>query len=114
MLIAGEKFEGNISVPLILEYEDVAKRLIGEIPLTEQDIDDILDYICKVTNHRKIFYLWRPVLKDPKDDMVLELVVAAGCDFIVTYNKGDFQEAEQFGLQVVTPKEFLKKIGELP
>jgi len=46
--------------------------------------------------------------------MVLELAVNAGCDFIVTYNKGDFEGAERFGLQVVTSKEFLVKIGELP
>jgi predicted nucleic acid-binding protein len=112
-LINSGRFEVNISVPLVLEYEDAARRLIGEIPLTESDIDDILDYICKVANHRKIFYLWRPFLKDPKDDMVLELAVTAQCDFIVTYNQGDFQGAEQFKIKVVTPKEFLQIIGVL-
>jgi hypothetical protein len=67
------------SVVLRLEYEEVCKNLIGEISLTEQDIEAILDYFCRVANHRAIFYLWRPHLKDPKDDMVLELAVAAGC-----------------------------------
>ena len=114
MLIGGEKFDINISVPLILEYEDVAKRLIGDIALTEQDIDDIIDYMCAVANRRKISYLWRPFLRDPGDDMVLELAVTAGCDFIVTYNKRDFQGVEQFGLSVVTPKEFLQEMGEVP
>jgi len=46
--------------------------------------------------------------------MVLELAVTASCDFIITYNKRDFQGAERFGLRVVTPKEFLEEIGELP
>lgn len=114
MLLESVKFEANVSVPLVLEYEDAARRLIGEIPLTERDIDDILDYVCKVANRRKVFYLWRPFLKDPKDDMVLELAVTAECDFIVTYNKGDFQGVELFGLRAVTPKEFLQEIGELP
>ncbi len=114
MLLDSGKFEVNISVTLILEYEDATKRLIGEIPLTEHDIDDILDYICKVANRRKIFYLWRPFLKDPKDDMVLELAVTANCDFIVTYNREDYQGVEAFGLRVMTPKEFLQEIGELP
>ena len=112
-LIDSGKFEINISVPLILEYEDAAKRLLGEIPLTARNIDDILDHICQVANQRNIFYLWRPFLKDPKDDMVLELAVTANCDVIVTYNKEDFQGAEQFGLRRVTPKEFLQEIGEL-
>jgi len=114
MLIDSGKFSTHISVPLVLEYEDAAKRLLEDIPLTEQDIDDILDYLCAVAQHQQIFYLWRPFLKDPKDDMVLELAVTANCDFIVTYNEKDFRGAERFGLRVVTPKEFLEEIGELP
>jgi putative PIN family toxin of toxin-antitoxin system len=108
------KFEVHLSVPLFLEYEEVCKRLIGVTPLTEEDIDAILDYLCKVAHHHRVFYLWRPFLKDSKDDMVLELAVAAGCDSIVTCNVRDFQGSDQFGIQVLTPKEFLQQIGELP
>ncbi len=113
-LIDSGKFVANVSVPLVLEYEDAAKRLIGQITLTARDIDHILDYICVVARHHVIFYLWRPFLKDPKDDMVLELAVSARCDFIVTYNQRDFEGVEQFGISVLTAKEFLQKIGELP
>jgi putative PIN family toxin of toxin-antitoxin system len=112
-LVDAGKFEVNISVPLVLEYEQSALNHISETPLSKEDIGDILDYICKVSNQKKVFYLWRPALKDPKDDMILELAVAASCDFIVTYNKQDFQGAERFGLEVVTPREFLERIGEL-
>lgn len=111
LLIDSGKFETKISVPLLLEYEAVAKRLIGRITVSARDIDHILDYVCDVAKHTRVFYLWRPMLKDPKDDMILELAVAGRCDFIVTFNKGDFSGAEQFGIHVVTPKEFLKKIG---
>lgn len=113
-LIDSGKFEINISVPLILEYEAAAKRLVGEILLTESEIDAILDYVCVVSRRHKISYLWRPFLRDPQDDMVLELAAAANCDFIVTYNKDDFRGAERFGLEIVTAIEFLEKIGELP
>ena len=113
-LIDSGQYEANISVPLVLEYEDTAKRLVGEIPLTERDIDDILDYICAVANQHKIYYLWRPFLSDPGDDMILELAVTAECDFIVTYNQSDFVGVEQFGLITLTPKEFLHKIGVWP
>ena len=111
MEIENDKFDMNISVPLVLEYEDALKRLIGKIKLRKIDIDDILDYLCSAAKRWKIFYLWRPYLKDPKDDMVLELAVTAKCDFIITYNKDDFKNVRTFGLQVVTPKEFLKLIG---
>lgn len=113
-LIGGRGFDINVSVPLLLEYEAVAKRLVAELLLSEEDIDDILDYICSIANRCKVFYLWRPILKDSNDDMVLELAVVSNSNFIVTYNKSDFKGAKSFGLEVVTPKEFLKTIGGLP
>ncbi len=45
MLIGSGKFELNISVPLIFEYEDVAKRLLEDTPFSEKDIEHIIDYI---------------------------------------------------------------------
>jgi putative PIN family toxin of toxin-antitoxin system len=107
------KFQINVSVPLVLEYEASAKRLIGDTALTAQDIDDVVDYLCSIANRQDIYYLWRPVSSDPKDDMVLELAVAAHCEIIVTFNKRDFREAGQFGVRVLTPREFLHHIGEL-
>lgn len=112
-LIDSGKFELNISIPLILEYEDVAKRLSEKIALTAEDIDAIIDYICKVGTHREVYYLWRPFLQDPKDDMILELALVSNCDFIVTYNESDFKGVETFGIRVVTAKTFLQEIGEL-
>lgn len=113
MLVGRADFEINLSVAVLLEYEDAAKRLLGQISLTENDIDNILDYLCGMAHQQEIFFLWRPFLKDPKDDMILELAVAAQCETIISYNKKDFVGVEQFGLQVMTPKEFLEKIGEL-
>jgi putative PIN family toxin of toxin-antitoxin system len=110
-LIDSGKFQVNVSVPLILEYEEKGKQLVGGVALTAKDIDDILNYICKIAHRRQVFYLWRPFLKDPKDDLVLELAVSADCAFIITYNQRDFQGVEQFGIQAITPKEFLGKRG---
>lgn len=103
----------NLSVPLALEYEDVAKRMADEFSLNEEDIDNILDYIVSNSNRWEIYYLWRPQLKDPGDDMVLELAVTANCNYIVTYNLKDFKEVQKFGIQAITPKEFLELAGEL-
>jgi putative PIN family toxin of toxin-antitoxin system len=114
MLIGQSKFEVNVSVPLFLEYEDVTKRLMGSIPLAESDLEDILDYVCSIARQREIYYLWRPFLKDGKDDMILEVAVTAGCDYIVTYNRKDFAGVEQFGVRVIIPREFLQAIGEWP
>ena len=81
--------------------------------MTEQDIEDFLDYFCAVAGQQEIFFLWRPCLRDPKDDMILELAVAAGCDGIVTFNLADFRGIESFGLRALTPRDFLFEIGEL-
>ncbi|MEK7798261.1 MAG: putative toxin-antitoxin system toxin component, PIN family [Acidobacteriota bacterium] len=110
-LVGGRRFEVNVSVPLVPEYEDAAKRMSREIGLSHADIDDVLDYVCRVSRHRKIFFLWRPFLSDPKDDHILELAVESDCDFIVTHNVRDFRGADRFGLRAVTPHEFLKLIG---
>jgi len=71
----------------------------------------VLDYHCAVARHHEIFFLWRPYLKDPRDDLVLELAVKAGCQFILTFNGRDFAGCERFGIEVLTPGEFLRRIG---
>jgi putative PIN family toxin of toxin-antitoxin system len=114
MLVGTGRFDVHISVPLILEYEDAAKRLAGsEILLSEQEIDDVIDYICAEAEHHRIHFLWRPFLKDVSDDMLLELAVGAGCKYIVTFNLEDFRGIGQFGIEAITPQKALELIGEL-
>jgi putative PIN family toxin of toxin-antitoxin system len=114
LLVGSGKFDISLSAPLVFEYEDAGKRLVGKKSgLKSSDIDDILDYVCSVAHRRTVYYLWRPFLSDPKDDMVLELAVAAGAEIIVTYNKDDFDGVEQFGIRVMTAQEFLQETGEL-
>lgn len=105
-------FDINLSVPLVLEYEAVARRQARELGLTYEDIDDVLDYLCRIASRRHIFYLWRPFLPDPRDDMVLEVAVEAGCDYIVTFNIRDFAGVEQFGIRAIHPGAFLELLGD--
>ena len=110
---ADRRFEINLSVPVVLEYESTLKRP-GKTPgLTEEDVDSMLDYLCSVGHYREIYFLWRPVLRDPKDDMVLEVAVEASCEFVVTHNLRDFRGIERYGVRPVSPSEFLREIGEI-
>lgn len=111
-LVGSGKFDLNLSVPLVLEYEQVVRSSRWRNKLSWEHVSDILDYLCAVGRKHKIHFLWRPRERDPKDDMVLEVAVAGRCDCIVTYNKKDFVEAESFGVDLLTPGEFLVKIGE--
>lgn len=107
------KFEINVSVPLVLEYEAVLKQFRWNVGLTDADVGILIDYICSVANLHSIDFLWRPQLQDPKDDMVLEVAIQAGCESIVTHNVADFRGCDQFGIEIVTPKSFLKRIGAI-
>jgi putative PIN family toxin of toxin-antitoxin system len=106
------RFEVVVSVPLVVEYE--AALLEHRPPsVTANDVAIVLDYVCAESREQEIYYLWRPLLRDPKDDMVLEVAVAGGCDAIVTYNIADFGGAERFGIRAVRPLDFLREIGIL-
>ena len=106
-------FDIVLSVPLFIEYKSIIKRNRSKIKLSGEKINDILNYLCLVSQHHEIYYLWRPFLRDPKDDMILELAVTARCKYIVTYNIRDFKGVEQFGIKVLSAKDFLNKIGVL-
>jgi predicted nucleic acid-binding protein len=82
--------------------------------LSPEQVDDVLDFLCASASPREIFYLWRPMLSDPKDDFVLELAVESGCEYIVTFNMKDFAGAENFGVTAIKPQEFLRALGEIP
>jgi putative PIN family toxin of toxin-antitoxin system len=110
-LVDSGKFTLCLSVPLLLEYEAASKKQSKATGLTAADVDTIIDYLCLVGEHYKVYYLWRPFLRDPKDDMVLELAVASNAESIVTYNRADFKGANQFGVKVITPKALLQQIG---
>lgn len=100
----------SVSVPLVLEYEEVLKRQ-EKVPLSEQEVDDVLDYLCRVANHREIFFLWRPFLRDRGDDLVLEVAVSGGADAILTHEQRGFEGVEStFGIRVLTPGAFLREL----
>ena len=106
-----ELFEPALSVPLYTEYQDVLTRS-DLVPGFESDeIIRFLRYFCSICHLQEIFYLWRPFLKDPKDDMVLELAVASSSQVIVTHNEKDFTGSEAFKIEIMKPGDFLERIG---
>jgi putative PIN family toxin of toxin-antitoxin system len=110
-LIPTGKVEFLLSVALFLEYEAILKRseFLKVAGLTVSDIDTILNLLA--AKGEKIFehYLWRPQLKDPNDEMVLELAINGGAEAIVTFNQKDFVEvAKKFNVKIMAPADFYK------
>lgn len=97
---------------LFLEYEAVLKRAsqVAAHGYSIAQIDRILELLTGFTDQVDVHYQWRPQLRDPNDEMVLEAAVAGGVDVIVTHNVRDFlPAARQFGVRVVTPGVLLKE-----
>ena len=112
-LVGMGQFDIHLSVPLVLEYEEVLLRELPHLQVPRTVVEDVLDFHCTVATRYQIFFLWRPYLPDPSDDMLLELAVVARCDFIVTYNLRDFVGVERFALRAIEPGTFLRHIGAL-
>lgn len=98
------------SPALFLEYEDVLKRA-GQLlasGLLAEDIDAILNELAGLISPVTTHYQWRPQLRDPADEMVLEAAVNAHADAIVTYNLRDFGPAKRFGIPVLNPEQIFQ------
>lgn len=108
--IASDQADIALSVPLFLEYEDVLKRpeIRRDNGLSLADVDVILDVLAAKSRHTTFHFLWRPQLRDPKDEMVLETAANAGADCIVTFNRKDFlPAATAFNIDILFPKDYL-------
>jgi predicted nucleic acid-binding protein len=55
----------------------------------------------------------RPLALDPDDDIFAELCLAAGAEYLVTFNDQDFWPIRRYGIAVVTPAQFLNITGGL-
>jgi len=104
------------SVPLMIEYQAVMTRLehLTVSGLSAADIDVLLDAVASVAEPVRLAFLWRPIVKDPDDDMVFETAVNGRAEAIVTFNTRDFAHAGlAFGIDVLTPSATLKKLEKL-
>jgi putative PIN family toxin of toxin-antitoxin system len=111
--IPERRFELLLSVPVMLEYEEVLKRedMRAQSHLTLEEVDILLDMLAAVGTPCTPFFQWRPQLPDPDDEMLLELAVNGHADAIVTVNTRDFLPAARtFGVEVLRPGEFLRRL----
>jgi putative PIN family toxin of toxin-antitoxin system len=111
-LLRAGAFEVAISVPLVVEYEAVLMRHVETLGLHPTEVGTLVDYLCVVGKPHRIHFLWRPTLRDAKDDFLLELAVAAECDYIVAHNVTDFAGIDRFGVRPMKPGQFLRQLEE--
>lgn len=108
-------FEIALTVALYTEYQAVLSRPEHLPPgMGPDDAIGFCRYLASIAHLQDVHYLWRPFLRDPDDDMVVECAVASGSRYIVTHNIHDFRRVTELGIQPVTPATFLEVLRSKP
>lgn len=109
--------QGNItllvSVPLAMEYEATCSEAEHQLAasLSQREIRIFLDAVVAMAEPVKTHFLWRPQLRDPGDEMVLETAVDGRADALVTFNVRDFGTVPaRFGIELMIPREAIGRM----
>jgi predicted nucleic acid-binding protein len=107
-MLPSRDFEIALTIALYTEWQAVFTRPEHLPPGVSADAAlAFLRYLVSVAHLQDVHFLWRPFLRDPDDDMVLECAVASGSQFIVTHNVRDFRRAPELKVQAIKPADFL-------
>ena len=107
-----KKFELLLSVPLMIGYESVLTRKehLKVAGFKAAGVRELLDALAAVAEQVVPSFRWRPMLRDPNDDMVFEAALNGQADLLVTFNKRDFEQPALRNLRVVSPGEALREL----
>lgn len=101
------------NVAMVLEYEAVCGREQHRLAagLSMADVQRFVDGVASLVEPVSSHFIWRPQLRDPGDEMVLEAAVNGMADAIVSFNHRDFADVPQrFGIRLLWPREALKEL----
>lgn len=102
-----------VTTALFLEYEDVLLRPEHRLAtgLSEEDVERVLAALASAAEPVEVYFRWRPQLRDPADELVLEAAVNGRAVALVTHNTRHFAPAAQrFELRVLTPQQCLQEV----
>src|SRR3984957_10455323 len=101
------------NVALALEYEATCRRAEHGVAagLKPARVAIFVDAVIAMVEPVESHFLWRPQLRDPADELVLEAAVNGRAAAIVTFNEQDFGAVPmQFGVEVSSPSDVLRRI----
>lgn len=109
-----DKIKILANVALALEYEATCHRAEHGIAaeLRPAQVSIFVDAVIAMAEPVETHFLWRPQLRDPADEMVLEAAANGQASAIVTFNSQDFGDVPlQFGIEVLSPVDALRRIN---
>ena len=114
-MLPSRQFEIALTIALYTEWQAVLTRPAHMPPgITAEAALGFLRYLASTAHLQDVHFLWRPFLRDPDDDMVLECAASSGSQFIVTHNTRDFRRAPELKVQAILPGDFLKLLRSSP
>ena len=106
------ELEAAASTALLLEYDAVLRRdpNLRRFWISEKEVELVLATLAKLLVPIDVRFKWRPQLRDPDDELVLECAINAPRGEIVTFNRRDFlPEAKRFGIAVLSPGDIARR-----
>ena len=106
-----------VNVALALEYEATCRRAEHGVAagLNPAEVGIFIDAVIAMADPVETHFLWRPQLRDPDDELVLEAAVNGRADAIVTFNRKDYGEIPmKFGVEVIAPVDALRRLTSSP
>ena len=109
------RFDFALTIALYTEWQAVLTRPEHMPPgVTVAAALGYLRYLASLAHLQDVHFLWRPFLRDPDDDMVLECAITSGSQYIVTHNVKDFRRASELKVQAIKPADFLTLLRNKP
>jgi predicted nucleic acid-binding protein len=102
-----------VSVALAMEYEATCSEAEHRLAagLSDREVEIFLDAVVAMAEPVKTYFLWRPQLRNPGDEMVLETAVNGQADALVTFNLRDFGAVPaRFGIELMIPREAIRRM----
>jgi predicted nucleic acid-binding protein len=102
-----------VSVPLALEYEAICSKAEHRLAsgLSAREVEAFVTAVIAMAEPVVTYFRWRPQLRDPCDEMVLDAAVNGRADALVTFNIRDFGSVPpQFGVELLLPREAIWRI----
>jgi predicted nucleic acid-binding protein len=79
--------------------------------MSEADVAGFLAALAAAAEPVEISFRWRPQLRDPADELMLEAAVNGRAAALVTHNLADFSAvAPRFAVRVLTPSLLMREL----